>query len=221
MNTEIKKIAAWSYSRYSTYLQCPLKAKLKFILKMEEPTSKAMSRGTDIHEKAEEYLLHGGALPEELRKFEANFVALKDGGVQCEVEWTFTSDWKPTGWFAPDAWVRVKADAVRYVEHEKSVLIIDFKTGKTNADHARQLHLYSLAASLTYPNAETFISQLWYIDSGKIVEKSYTLEDIQYAAALWEDSTLPMLSDTVFSPKPGFYCRWCHFRKENGGPCEV
>jgi hypothetical protein len=36
----------------------------------------------------------------------------------------------------------------------------------------------------------------------------------------WEDKTRPMLNDTIFAPKPGNACRWCHWKKSNGGPCK-
>jgi hypothetical protein len=27
-------------------------------------------------------------------------------------------------------------------------------------------------------------------------------------------------NDDIFAPKPSYGCRWCHFRKSNGGPCQ-
>ena len=44
----------WSYSRLTTWEQCPLKAKLKYIDGLKEPGSPAMDRGTAIHKDAEE-----------------------------------------------------------------------------------------------------------------------------------------------------------------------
>ena len=42
----------------------------------------------------------------------------------------------------------------------------------------------------------------------------------EYADAGWfAKASSALLTDTLFAPRPGPYCRWCHFRKENGGPC--
>ena len=48
----IKPLKSWSFSRYSTYKQCPLKAKFSLIDKIAEPKNQAMERGAQIHELA-------------------------------------------------------------------------------------------------------------------------------------------------------------------------
>src|SRR6266704_5082822 len=42
-------IAAWSYSRFGDYQQCPALAKYKIIDKLREPDSKAGAKGTRVH----------------------------------------------------------------------------------------------------------------------------------------------------------------------------
>ena len=39
--------------------------------------------------------------------------------------------------------------------------------------------------------------------------------------ALWEQNVKPMFKDEIFAPLPSYMCRWCHFRKDNGGPCSM
>ncbi len=49
------RFTAWSYSRLSDYEACPLKAKIKHLDKVSEPSSPALKRGSDIHELAAKY----------------------------------------------------------------------------------------------------------------------------------------------------------------------
>ena len=52
----IKQVTSWSFSRYSTYKQCPLKLKLSAIDRIREPGNEAMARGDAIHKLAEKYI---------------------------------------------------------------------------------------------------------------------------------------------------------------------
>lgn len=72
------KITSWSFSRYSDYKQCPLKAKLKHVDKLKEPPNEAMARGAAIHNIAEKYIKgEGRTLPAELKQFGAEFKMLR------------------------------------------------------------------------------------------------------------------------------------------------
>ena len=74
----IKTITAWSFSRYSTYKQCPAKLKYSAIDKLKEPPNAAMARGAAIHTLAEDYVKgKGKALPPELKLFADLFKMLR------------------------------------------------------------------------------------------------------------------------------------------------
>lgn len=213
------QITAWSFSRYKTYQECPAKAKYKFILKMQEPANEAMNRGTNIHKMAEDYtkgLIK--KLPAELVNFKEEFAELKKSKPVVEEQWAFNIQWIQTDWFAKDVWTRIKVDAVCL--DEKSLFIIDHKTGKRKEDHLEQLSLYAIAGSIVYPSAEEIHAQLWYTDSGDLTHETYSVKDIPGLKKDWEKKTRAMLNDKSFVPRPGNYCRWCHFSKSKGGPCK-
>ena len=74
----IKQLTSWSFSRYSDYKQCPLKAKLKHLDKISEPPNEAMARGAAIHTLAEKYIKgEGRSLPPELKLFKDEFKKLR------------------------------------------------------------------------------------------------------------------------------------------------
>lgn len=216
----IQKITAWSYSRWQTYEQCPLKAKLKFIDKKQEPSSPPMERGTAIHKMAEDYVKGVvKKLPVELKLLASQFKTLAKFKASAEEQWCFNSKWENADWFGSDAWLRIKVDAIDHRPKDK-IAIIDHKTGREKDDHTDQLSLYAMGSFLKYEEVEIVTAQLWYLDSGNIKEETFKREDLLKLKREWIKKTKPMLNDTTFAPKPSNACRWCHFRKENGGPCK-
>lgn len=232
-----KKITSWSFSRYSDYKQCPLKAKLKHIDKIKEPGNDAMLRGAAVHEAAENFIKGKVAkLAPELKSFEEVFkrqrvlYKKRTAGVVVEDDWAFTNTWDRTRW---DDWVncvvRIKLDNAD--NEDPSVLIIrDWKTGKfreqQNEEYVEQLELYALAGLLLHPHVEEVIPWLVYVDQGVIypaVDKPmiFTQADVPRLKKLWAQRTKAMLNDTRFAPKPNDKCRFCWFGqsgKAKGGP---
>ena len=244
--TRVNQITAWSFSRYSVYKLCPLKAKLAFIDKIKEPPNDAMARGAEIHDKAEAYIK--GALrqlPTELKLFKDEIKMLRElykkklSGIVVEDTWAFTKDWDETVWNDwVRCWVRIKLDCAYYEDtKKKDVMIIDdWKSGKfrpeKNDEYIEQLELYGLAALLLHPHVEVVKPRLAYTDLGRLYpdtdegeeEIIFTRKDLPRLKKLWEKRVRPMLKDSVFAPRPNNLCNWCHYRKSNkvngGGQCK-
>lgn len=225
-------IKSWSFSTWSTYEECPAKLKFKKVDKLVEPSSPALEHGIQMHSLCEAYL-RGTAkrVPKEVAKISTRLKELKLHKAVPEAEFTFKQDWAPTHWKDwKDAWVRVKADAVipPIVDEEAPVVeVIDFKTGGEKklrsgdfGDYMLQLELYALSGLLTYSTAASAKTSLVFIDHGEqVVGEVYQRKDLPALKKRWEARVKRMLADTVFRPKPGNACRWCHFRKGNNGPC--
>lgn len=239
-----RRIDAWSYSRLGTYLECPAKAKYKYLDKLPEPGSDAMRKGSAIHAIAEEYVsgrLDPKLTPEELeavKEFRPHWKSIfpkwkehfdhakklfKRDLARVEDELAFTKTWEVTDWFAKGenaAWCRVKVDLLHI--DDGALTIVDYKTGKEYASHEGQLRLYALAGMLIYHEDVTRVeARNWYLDSGAQMKFGLDVSPstIRSLRAEWEAKTKAMLSDTRFAPTPSNACRWCHFRKSNGGPC--
>lgn len=243
---QVQPIQAWSYSRFQNYEQCPAKAKFLYVDRLKEPDSPSGVHGTRVHALAAlvatgklpapdqnntafmtelKQVLKSKQLPTELETFEDEFAGLRKAKVICEAEWAFTKEWEVTDWFARNTWLRVKVDA-HYLETKKNgalrqtkVIIIDHKTGKINDDHALQRSLYALGAFLVYPDAIEVEAAHWYLDQGHEARESWHRNQLEALKEEWLKRTKAMLNDTTFHPTPGGHCRWCHFRKGNGGPC--
>jgi CRISPR/Cas system-associated exonuclease Cas4 (RecB family) len=237
MATAKKKITSWSFSRYSDYRQCPLKAKIKYIDKISEPSNDAMARGSKIHEKVEDYIKGKIVrLPKELKLVTDKLKMLKamfkkiTSRMYVEETWAFTSKWTATAWNDwAGCWVRIKLDCA-YLLVEDVMIVVDWKTGKfreeMNADYVEQLELYALAALILHPELKEVRPILEYVDQGIIYPPAdkplvYTQKDLTKLKKLWEKRVKPMMNDTVFAPRPNDKCRWCYFGqsgKAKGGP---
>lgn len=215
------QITAWSYSRLSTYEDCPFKAKMKYVDKAQEPGSKALDRGKAIHKIAEDYAL--GRIedePPELQCFIDEFKELRANKkrIQVEEQLALDKDWEPCDWFGPDAWVRLVVDCI--VQLDTELILIDHKTGKIRPSHRDQLELYAIAGfANSGPAIKTIRGELWYLDQGELIEASYKRSDVPKLQKKWEKRAMPMLTDRTFKPKPGDGCRWCHFSVKRAGPC--
>lgn len=232
----IKQFTSWSFSRYSDYKQCPLKAKLKHLDKINEPKNAAMERGAQVHNLAEDYLKGKVAkLAPELKLFSKEFAQLRDLykrrrlPMVVEDTWAFTADWTQTRWDDwVGCWVRIKLDCAHQVEDDVMV-VTDWKTGKFRAElheeYIEQLELYALASLLLHPHLRAVMPYLAYTDEGKVYPDGepivFDRGDISGLKALWGRRVKPMMQDRIFAPRPNNKCRWCWYgqsKKSEGGP---
>ena len=62
-------------------------------------------------------------------------------------------------------------------------------------------------------------ANLLFVDSGEVLGTShgaYTQKDVEKLKKKWEKRVSPMFMDTLFSPSPNQWCKYCIFR--TGGP---
>lgn len=236
----VKQITSWSFSRYGDYRQCPLKAKLKHLDKIQEPPNDAMARGAAIHDMAEGYIKGKiSRMPAELKRFDKLFRELrkqykkKINGMVVEDMWAFDRKWNETAWNDwANCWVRIKLDCASH-DDEVTLRIRDWKTGKfrdeMNEDYVEQLELYALAALILHDHIERVIPELVYLDQGSIYppegeEMVFTRDDIPKLKKKWEQRVKAMVNDKKFAPRPNDKCRWCFYRAANkdagGGQCK-
>ena len=216
-------ITSWSYSRYSTWKQCPGKAKLLYIEKLKEPDSPALLNGQKKHTELEYFLKGYSPLPDWVHKNSKPYAeGLKERKAIPELQVAFNDKWQPVEWFAKNAWARIKIDVI-----DNSVPgvtdIKDWKSGKIrDGEYDEQLELYGLTGLLMFPDREKAIAELHFPEIGVTIPRSeYLQENRDQLRNLWESRVSAMLDDVTFEYTPNTYCRYCHFRKTNGGPCTV
>jgi hypothetical protein len=180
------------------------------------------------HEDLEEATQHPkiAALVKKLRKTK---------GVVPQAEIVLDKGWTPSpkGKFTKGAWARLKLDVL--VVSAKFLQIIDWKSGNIDKKTAQirekdeyheSMRMYQAAALSTHPQAEARV-EMAFLDADEryVVEpfkklpvlKRVDLRDAQQAI---ERKVEPMLSDTRFAPRPGYFCTWCAYAKSKNGPCQ-
>lgn len=223
----LPKLTAWSYSRYNDYQTCPMRFAYKHLLRIKEPGSPAMERGSAIHKEAEQYVTAARkprSVPPSLANFAQQFEELrKMGNVRVEQQWGFRQDWTETGWFDRDVWVRNVLDVcVLYDDHTADV--IDHKTGKKYVTNEDQMQLFALVTFRKFPDVTDVTTRLWYLDlpdrEGNEVVMEYARREADSIQRDWEKKVKPMFVDRRFPPRPNPKCRWCFLSKDKGGPCK-
>lgn len=235
-----KQFTSWGFTRYNDYKQCPLKAKLKHLDKIEEPASEPMQRGIAVGEATEAYVKGQiKKMPMELAKFRDIFNFVRDAfkkhpdRMVVEETWGFTKEWSATPY---DNWakcaVRIKIDCGYYDGEGKDpfvrMTIRDWKTGKFKTDkveeYTQQLELYALGAFMMNPKLKNVEAFLVFLDLGVIYPEpntpeakrlTFTRADVPRLKKLWDGRVRAMLLDTSFKARPNRGCTWCHYRKAN------
>lgn len=221
----LPQLTAWSYSRYNDYKTCPFRFAYKHLLRIKEPGSPAMERGSVIHKEAEAYVTakRKPKLPPSLVNFAEQFEQLRGmGNIHVEQQWGFTDKWKPTGWFGNDTWARVVLD-VGVLYDDNTADVIDHKTGKKYATNEDQMELFGLAAFRKFPQLVEVTTRLWYLDiaddTENEVERTYKASEAAAIERDWNKRVKPMFADRRFPPRPNPKCTWCFLSKAKGGPC--
>ncbi len=186
-----------------------------------------MQRGSKVHEDLANYISgKTDVFPREVvdKRLWQEVTDLREAGAWVEQQWAFTKDWVPTEWFGYDAWVRMVVDAM-YMTEDGELHIIDWKTGRIRDHHEDQVSLYTIGGFAMFDTVDKIRVRLLYTDSGD--EKPddalvYARDDEDHRAMLkfWQNRVKPMMTDKLFPARPGNYCRWCHYRANNNGPCE-
>ena len=214
----MKKVTSFSNSSIKTYEQCPYKFRLTRIDGLQEPTGDAAQRGKDIHTIFENALLQTAELPDEYSYWNEYINLLIEKGTQSEVMFAVTKDWQRSEFLAPETWLRGIYDAI-YFNHN-GAHVLDWKTGKER-DYEDQLKLYAATIMSCYPKVERVTLEICYIDLKKSVSHGALTKDDLPTLKKWITERITKIeNDDIYAPKPTYGCKWCHFRKSNGGPCQ-
>ena len=216
MSTEV----AWSFSRITSYEQCPRKFWHESVGKtipFEE--TEDMTYGKDWHKGAELFIKRGAKLPLNMRHWEPILQKFKDapGEKVVEQQIALNASWQPVEWYAKDAWLRVKSD-LTILNGDQGVQI-DYKTGKQKDDFT-QLRLNSAVTFHLAPELKTIKHGFLWTKTKTMTFETMTIEQVP---TFWADM-LPRVQRYTeahlrqdFPPRQCFLCKKyckvksCHF----------
>lgn len=208
-----KGILPWSHSSLTAFETCPRRFQLTRITKaFSEPQTEATLHGNEVHKALERHLNKEQWLPEKYAEYLplVERVAATPGKRLVEYKFALTSSFKPTAFFAKDAWVRGVIDAG--VIGTKSAAVLDWKTGKPKTD-ADQLKLFAAVTFASFPYLEKVRTGYVWLAHNKLATQEFVKSDV---SAIWQEF-LPRISRLTkaaeqdkFLPKPSGLCtKWC------------
>ena len=219
----------WSWSRLSTYDECPKEYWYHYVEGMPgfRPPSTSADRGKALHSQGENYLLGKIKIyPPEFQKVSTHLMNLKAREAMPEMKMAANDKWEAIDYEDKSAYFRGIID-VHYVDETegpegylKTVHIEDFKTGQVYDSHPKQMEAYVSLCASEYPEANRFITRLIYIDLGVITPQKVTeRERIKPIRLLLDGRIKNAEEDTIFPTRAGSHCKWCDYSQRHGGPC--
>ena len=151
---------SWSYTALADFEGCPARyAAARFYCTSPFQDSEALRWGNRVH-KAAELAIKGKDHkdPEAFAPVAPYVSALKASGhfLEAETEITLNENLDLTGWFAKDAWLRIKIDVTLFDFKRTEAKLYDWKTGGSIKDDEDQLRLCGAGLSVMYPSVESF-----------------------------------------------------------------
>lgn len=224
---------ALSWSRLSTFMQCPRKFHLTYITKSfppEDGKSIHLVKGEQLHKQLEDYVIAKNgqsAMPlgfsPEVRetlpyvdKLFANFAE-----VYPEAQVAADVNWKTTEWFGKDTAWRAIWDVIAL--NPNIVYIGDYKSGKVYpyGEKPGQLHLSAVMALERWPNVPEVRAAYVYIEHKqihpiKVVREENVIDEqgkpvagLQSTKQYFVDWFDKVQVEKLWNPQPNEFCKWC------------
>lgn len=175
---------SWSHSALNQFENCPRQYYLLRVSKQaKDVKGEAAIWGDTVHKHLEARAKDGTALPPYLTHLDpivARILAAP-GKKLVEHKITITHDYRPTSWFAKDAWCRSIID-IGVVDGTEATLL-DYKTGKRKPD-SDQMALFAGMAFCEYPNVEVINTGFIWIKDRKVDRDRFTRKD---APSIWQE----------------------------------
>ena len=205
---------ALSYSRLSTFEQCPQKFDYLYVTKaVQDLGNEHTMYGNRVHESLEKYAKTGDVneLTRETEKYKplVDSILAKPGTKYFEHQMAIDQNEKPCDWFSKDVWVRSIAD-VLVIDGDKAYCF-DWKTGKPR-DNPAQLQLFSCMIMLCFPEVQEVKTAFVWLNHNEVTSATYPRKQF---SLLWQGLTTRMayvqeaIELGVFKTKPTGLCGWC------------
>lgn len=217
------KAPPWSYSSLTSYETCPKRYYLtRVVKKVVEPETEATKWGTEVHTALENRMKDGTELPDSMKKWEPLCVKILSYGGELftERKYALTANFKPTGWFAKDAWVRGIVDVG--VLFDSKAVLVDWKTGKPKPE-SDQLKLFAGFVMHSEPEVHKVNTGFAWLAHNKLTKENFSRDDL---SGIWQ-GFIPRVrrleiayEQDKWEAKPSGLCKaWCPVGKVNCSFC--
>jgi len=213
------KVMPLSFSRLSTFEQCPAQFDYLYVSKRVANQSNEHSEyGDRVHKvleaKGKGELDVGALSVEEKNTLErwgpiVDRITSQSGDKYFEHQMAVNRDLTPVGWFDSDVWIRSIADVL--VVDGATAYCLDYKTGKIK-ENPTQLQLFAAMVFWHFPQVETVKTSFIWLKFDEVTNAKY---ERRFLGALWSalEPRFTKVQDVielgVFDTKPSGLCPWC------------
>ncbi len=205
---------AWSYTALTGFEACPRRHhETRVAKRVKEPETEAIRWGNAVHKALEARAKDGTPLPAGMGHWEPMMARLTSlpGWTLAETQFALDESRKLTSWFNKDVWLRCVIDFGKLREEKKTLLALDYKTGKVG--EIDQLMLFAAVLMEVYPVLDRVITGYVFLKTADVKQESFTRADVP---AIWE-RFLPRVAKLeeahatqTWPPKPSGLCKgWC------------
>jgi RecB family exonuclease len=213
------KVMPLSFSRLSTFEQCPAQFDYLYVSKrVVNQSNEHSDYGDRVHKVLEakgKGELDETALSAEGQQTIERWGALVDkvisrsGDKYFEHQMAVNRNLEPVEWFAPDVWIRSIADVL--VVDGATAYCLDYKTGKVK-ENPTQLQLFAAMVFWHFPDVQTVKTSFIWLKFDEVTNSKY---ERRFLGALWSaleprfDKVQEVINLGVFETKPSGLCPWC------------
>lgn len=205
----------WGISKWRDFEQCPGMLHAKHITKQwQDAPNDAMRRGSAVHKAFEDAVKYELQLPAELERFNGfveGVLAMRGQGaiVRPEHKFGVSLDYQNVPYFDGNN-LRVRCGLDLYVDSNRELLIVDYKTGRPKQEHEEDAEFYGALTMMTHGALKATVQYLYVDNPGSSFSKK--IEDPSVVASNWwkkfEYADKLIASDNV-PLTPGNQCSWC------------
>lgn len=209
----MKKPFTWSWSTVDSFETCPRRHHLTKVIKaFPEQQNAQMLEGQRVHKALELRVARKKTLTGEYSKYEPmmqKIIGIAEGGtIEAEKKIGLTRDFKETGYFDNDVWLRSVLDV--QIDLPGRALILDYKTGKIKTVYDQLALSAAVKFAITPGLKSVTTGYLWLNEAVPITQEKIVAPDVP---GIWENM-LPRvikiekaLESGDFPPKPSGLCR--------------
>lgn len=213
------KVMPLSFSRLSTFEQCPAQFDYLYVSKrVVNQSNEHSDYGDRVHKVLEakgKGELDEAALSDEGKQTLERWGALVDkvvsrsGDKYFEHQMAVNRNLAPVEWFAPDVWIRSIADVL--VVDGETAYCLDYKTGKVK-ENPTQLQLFAAMVFWHFPNVQAVKTSFVWLKFDEVTNAKY---ERRFLDSLWRaleprfDKVQEVINLGVFETKPSGLCPWC------------
>jgi len=208
-----------SFSRLSTFEQCPAQFDYQYVSKrVKNSSNEASEYGDRVHKLLEAY--GDGSLDQSALSLEGqqtldkwgsvvDRIMARSGDKLFEYQMAVNADLQPVDWFAADVWIRSIADVL--IVDGDTAYCLDYKTGKVK-DNPTQLQLFAAMVMWQFPQVNTVKTSFIWLRFDEVTNSKY---ERRFLAPLWAalaprfHAVQETIDLGVFKTKPSGLCPWC------------